>query len=1569
MNTCNAVGTAIVQKLDKARPACEDAAVIGRWSEIDGRSQQILKVLLESNSPVSGRRVADVLNISPTTASKGLKALLDGGMVIAQPTGPAVLWSANEASAEVRAWRRDLEVSTRPVSDRIPDPADALAWTPLPQGTKPVLKVVVLTALASEFAAVRSHFAEAKLRRTRSGTRYDVGFVRGEHLDWQIHLAEVGMGNSGAAAEVAGAVEAFSPRLILFVGVAGGLKPGDQRHGDVVVASFVYNVHSAKLAPHPDGGSQVQSRALGNPATHRVTQLVRAVGRTTWAVDALSGEPVVHLRPMVAGEVVLADPDSDLRRLIAERFNDAAAIDMESHGVYETAHRYDLPVLAVRGLSDLLGDKNPEADRELQPRAVANAAAFAVALLRHAVEDDFPSGTPPGGPGNGAAPSPPLTPQETTGATANLPPSEESLARLAPVLRPWWRRLRARRGPIADVAIAELAERSAAPVGWLGRIRHRPPGWLRDDEGGDAWALAARFADAHDSPHATWLYDEAARRAERIGEDTISWVHRLHAALTARQPSVSQGGSEGGGTGDAGEPRAEALRRLSDQFLSNLAPLTAVLRGVVNDDADAILVAAPGAAHALGLSSEHFMRVDQPRNQRSVGEDTELAVAVLAELAETDPDIVDQLRGDLLMMIAYALLARSEVSSALAVFAEAREFVPAAAAPLLGTARARLHRAGAPGATADATIEVSSELAEAEELALLARDRRRAWNAGSGEAVAIAVRARAGSDPHGALRLVLPAPRGIATDAEARDAGVREAGAVAAAYAGEHLLAVELAASISDPVERDLIRALALAQAPNTGDEVEKALRRALHAAPETRPDQLVRALLELVELGAPILPDQPGTVAQELTQLRDTDAEAADIVEALAALRSGQPQQALVITRQYPASIPAVDIAAQAAAAAGDSEEAFRILERAGRARGDETLRTKAMILAADAGLDEEAQQVAAQLALSRDTETRRHALEVQLTVAERAGRWEEMAELGRRLQDDSTLDLSDARRDQHVIQYRWAVAAAEFRLRRPQRARRALDEPDALEPRNPSEAMLLLAVLRASAIPSAQQGTPAVSPAPGKAMLERALAAASAFPDDEDVLAGALKIALTCPAPEPLPDVLLARVRALQDEFFDRFPNSAHLRRITVGEDLSGLIEHLRATFEPGAKQLGDLALQVWLGHYPQGLLADVTGRSYANTLIKRVVGCLVASAVDPGLADTEQAACRVAREAASVVIDTSALVLLDYLGGRAQRLMAQFARVLFPASCRDDVLEARNGFALRSSATLGWNPRQQQPQLTEFPAHVVDNWAEAGARLAQRLALVEVVPDTKRDWSWDASLLLARRTQTALWADDLALRHAARSAGVPAFGTLDLVNDLVKAGQLPQPVLDDVVEAFRHACVVDLPLADRLLDLAAADEWKPDGYAALLLARPCLWTQPAAGFAQFMRLLRALPPSAATAESVAGWAAAAMTGLAWAIPPPARPRAVAALVAWTVFNAGGAHIFPMVLDAGENVMAAAAPAGDLLAHTVSVLTETLGGIVPADKIGVLFTRLLANFDQQRRTRAMQAFLSVAR
>ncbi len=1552
--------------------------MVERRYEIDGRTQELLRVLLESSTPVSGRRVAEVLGISPTTAGKRLKALLDRGLVHARSAGAAVLWSVNEASAEVRALRHDLE-SSIPAGGRASVPADTAAWSRPLAGTKPTLKVVILTALALEYAAVRSHLADVTQRRTRSGTRYEVGSVRGEHLDWEAYLAEVDMGNSGAAAEVAGAIETFSPQLVFFVGVAGGLKPSDQRHGDVVVASMVYNVHSAKIAPDAAGGSQVLSRPLGVPASHRLTQLVRAVSRMAWTIDSPAGAqpqetasapPAVHLRAIVAGEVVLADPGSDLRKLIAERYNDAAAIDMESYGVYETAHRYEIPVLAVRGLSDLIGDKNAVSDRELQPRAAANAASFAIALLSHADEDDLPVGARASGSSDGGTSGSPTTSRGSQGAEPDLSAANQSLALLAPGLRPWWRRLRDRQGTVADGVIAELAQQSASPVGWLGRLRHRLPSWLREDSQCDAWALVAQFAESHDSPHATWLYDQAAQRADGNGEDIIAGLHRLKAALNAvRHPTVSQSAVEDATTSDdLKSALADALDRLSDQSLLGFGPVTAVFRGVVGDDAHAILAAAAAALRTLGLPSQHLAGTSQSSAVTALtDEGMATAVAAFAELAETDPDVLDQVRSDVLLRVGYALLARSEIDSALAVFAEARKFAPATGAPLLGMARARLQRVDPPGGIADPTLEVSAELAEAGELALLARDRRRAWNVDSGDAVALAVRARTGTDPRGALRLALPAPRGIATEAEARSPQVREAGALAALYADEHLLALELAPGISDPVERDLIRGMVLAQMPNVRDEAEQALRFALQAVPADRPDQLVRALIGLVRLGAPILPDNPGTVAPELARLRNADAEAADMVEASAALRTGQLQQALVITRQYPTWTAAVEIAAEAAAAAGDPREAFRTLERAGRARGDEMLRTQAMFLAADAGLNEEARGVANQLVLSPDAETRRRALEMQLTLAERAGQWQEVAELGRRLVDDHTLDLTDVRRDQHVVQHRWAVASAEFNLRRIERARKALDEPDMLKPRTPPEALLLLAVLRATAFPAAHEGAPAGDPAAGQAQLERALIVASAFPDDEDVMASALALVLTYPDAEPLPDALLSRLRALHQEFFDRFPDSTRFRRIPIGENLSGLAEHLRATFAPRAEQLTDLARQVWLGLCPQGLLADVTGRSYAETLIKKVVGCLVASAADPALAATERAAARAAREAGSVVIDTSALVLLDHLGGQAQRVTAQFSRVMFPANCRDDVLEARNSLALRSTGTLGWNPQEQKPQLRELPPEVVDDWAEAGARLAQRLALTDVVPAPNPAWSWDECLLVAKRERTALWADDLPLRHAARSLGVPAFGTLDLVTDLVEASQLSQTVLDEAIEGFRRAYVVDLPISDRLLELAAADSWEPDGYAALLLARPRLWSPPSDGFAQFMRIIRALPPAEATPEHVTGWAAAAMTGLAWAIPPPARPRAVAGIVAWTVLTSGSADIFPKVLDAGENVMAAAAPAGDLLDHTVSVLTETLGNIVPTEQVGVLFTRLLANFDQPRRTQAMQSFLSV--
>src|SRR5580704_12013056 len=69
---------------------------------------------------------------------------------------------------------------------------------------------------------------------------------------------------------------------------------------------------------------------------------------------------------------------------------------MESAGVAQAAHlNQSLPVIVVRGISDRAdGTKTATDDLNWQPKAAANAAAFALALARELVTQ-LPSGPAP----------------------------------------------------------------------------------------------------------------------------------------------------------------------------------------------------------------------------------------------------------------------------------------------------------------------------------------------------------------------------------------------------------------------------------------------------------------------------------------------------------------------------------------------------------------------------------------------------------------------------------------------------------------------------------------------------------------------------------------------------------------------------------------------------------------------------------------------------------------------------------------------------------------------------------------------------------------------------------------------------------------------------------------------------------------------------------------------------------------------------------------------------------------------------------------------------------------------
>ncbi|WP_052869423.1 5'-methylthioadenosine/S-adenosylhomocysteine nucleosidase family protein [Streptomyces niger] len=243
--------------------------------------------------------------------------------------------------------------------------------------------VVILTALNLEYEAVHRKLADPQMTVHKSGTRFEVGTVPGTSC--RVALSLMGKGNHSAAVLTERAIEHFSPAAVLFVGVAGRMRSSIAL-GDVVMATHVYAYHGATSE---DDGLKARPRVWETP--HPLIQLGEDLARRTDRVGHApkNGKvPRVHFGPIAAGEVLQNSRDSAEAVWLRQHYNDAFAIDMEAAGVAQAGHLSGLPVGIIRGISDRAdGTKNGAEDRERQPRAAANAAAFAVRLAAELIKE------------------------------------------------------------------------------------------------------------------------------------------------------------------------------------------------------------------------------------------------------------------------------------------------------------------------------------------------------------------------------------------------------------------------------------------------------------------------------------------------------------------------------------------------------------------------------------------------------------------------------------------------------------------------------------------------------------------------------------------------------------------------------------------------------------------------------------------------------------------------------------------------------------------------------------------------------------------------------------------------------------------------------------------------------------------------------------------------------------------------------------------------------------------------------------------------------------------------------
>ena len=206
-------------------------------------------------------------------------------------------------------------------------------------------RAVILTALPVEYLAVRAHLQALQEEVHAQGTVYERGTFSANGQEWAVGIVEIGAGNVGAALEAERAIAYFKPDVILFVGVAGGIK--DVTIGDVVVSTKVYGYESGKaeqrFKPRPEIGL----------SAYNLEQRARAEARKGDWLERLAVVPEVRPRvfvgPIAAGEKVIASTQSEVFQFLRENYGDAIAVEMEGLGFLEAA-RANQRVSAITSL-------------------------------------------------------------------------------------------------------------------------------------------------------------------------------------------------------------------------------------------------------------------------------------------------------------------------------------------------------------------------------------------------------------------------------------------------------------------------------------------------------------------------------------------------------------------------------------------------------------------------------------------------------------------------------------------------------------------------------------------------------------------------------------------------------------------------------------------------------------------------------------------------------------------------------------------------------------------------------------------------------------------------------------------------------------------------------------------------------------------------------------------------------------------------------------------------------------------------------------------------------------------
>jgi nucleoside phosphorylase len=278
----------------------------------------------------------------------------------------------------------------------------------------------IITMREDEYSATLAQFSP---RSWATGySRYEISTIKRKSGD--TYIVAIGrvleQGRVPAAMFARNMIADLDPKWILLLGIAGAVPSKDFTLGDVVCASRLHDFSVRAIMERKGEKFNVSGGPMHPKVQRLLSSLLAIKGLTGWNTDQFikAQKPKLEVPKLDSGKYYgpksymedvrdslihhFGDPNNTRAPLVTaqrvgstdaliksikpimqwqEAARSLAAVEMELGGVYEAAYQLDKqhPVLAIRGISDIVGFKRDDAWTKY---ACNTAAAFAFALAR-----------------------------------------------------------------------------------------------------------------------------------------------------------------------------------------------------------------------------------------------------------------------------------------------------------------------------------------------------------------------------------------------------------------------------------------------------------------------------------------------------------------------------------------------------------------------------------------------------------------------------------------------------------------------------------------------------------------------------------------------------------------------------------------------------------------------------------------------------------------------------------------------------------------------------------------------------------------------------------------------------------------------------------------------------------------------------------------------------------------------------------------------------------------------------------------------------------------------------------